>query len=226
MTNDVRPSERDTNSALIKPTLRGWLHAGVSPLVAAGGIVLACLAPSGRAQDSVIIYAISGVLLFTTSAIYHRGTWGPAMDGALRRVDHANVYLLIAGTYTPVAVLGLPAPTDGRLLLVIWVATAVGVIFRCTWPNAPRVLYTTLYVGLGWSLLPVLNQLVHRAGVTVFLLVLIGGLCYSAGGAVYALKRPNPSLEWFGFHEVFHSLTIVGWATQYAAISVLVYRLR
>jgi hemolysin III len=145
---------------------------------------------------------------------------------ALRRADHANVYLLIAGSYTPVAALGLPVPTDGRLLLVIWIAAAVGVVFRCTWPGAPRALYTTLYIGLGWSLLPVINQLLHRAGVTVFVLVLIGGLCYSAGGVVYALKRPNPSPEWFGFHEVFHSLTIAGWATQYAAISILVYRLR
>jgi hemolysin III len=209
-----------------KPKLRGWLHAGVAPLVATGGIVLACLAPGGRARDSVIIYAITGLLLFTTSAIYHRGSWTPAIDGALRRADHANVYLLIAGSYTPVAVLGLPAPTDGRLLLVIWIATAVGVVFRCTWPAAPRALYTALYVGVGWSLLPVVNQLLHQAGVTVFVLTLIGGLCYSAGGVVYALKRPNPSPEWFGFHEVFHSFTIAGWATQYAAISILVYRLR
>jgi hemolysin III len=125
-----------------------------------------------------------------------------------------------------VAVLGLPAPTDGRLLLVIWIAAGVGVVFRCTWPSAPRALYTVLYVGVGWSLLPVVNQLLHRAGAAVFVLVLIGGLCYSAGGVVYALKRPNPSPRWFGFHEVFHSLTIAGWAAQYAAISVLVYRLR
>ena len=227
-TGSVRDSQRDASdpSMPTKPKLRGWLHAGVAPLVTAGGIVLACLAPAGRARDSVVIYAVAGLLLFTTSAIYHRGTWTPPIDDVLRRVDHANVYLLIAGSYTPVAVLGLPTPTDGRLLLVIWIATAVGVVFRCTWPGAPRALYTALYVGLGWSLLPVLNQLIHRAGVTVFILVLIGGLCYSAGGAVYALKRPNPSPEWFGFHEVFHSLTIAGWATQYAAISILVFRLR
>jgi hemolysin III len=211
---------------LTAPKLRGWLHAGVAPLVTTGGIVLACLAPTSRARVSVIIYATTGFLLFTTSAVYHRGTWPPAIDGALRRADHANVYLLIAGSYTPVAVLGLPAPADGRLLLVIWIAACVGVVFRFAWPGAPRALYTALYIGLGWSLLPVVSQLVHRAGVTVFVLILIGGLCYSAGGVVYALKRPNPSPEWFGFHEVFHSLTIAGWATQYAAISILVYRLR
>jgi hemolysin III len=226
MTNHVRDVPRRAGSTPARPILRGWLHAGVAPLVGAGGIVLSCLAPAGRARDSVIVYAVAGVLLFATSAVYHRGTWTPAVDGALRRIDHANVYLLIAGTYTPVAVLGLPAPTDGRLLLVIWIATALGVVFRFTWPGAPRALYTALYIGLGWSLLPVVNQLIQQGGVTVFVLVLIGGVCYSAGGAVYALKRPNPSPEWFGFHEVFHSLTIVGWATQYAAISILVYRLR
>jgi len=227
-TGNVRNNHGDVSDLPVpaRPRLRGWLHAGVAPLVTTGGIVLACLAPAGRARDSVIIYAIAGLLLFTTSAIYHRGTWTPVIDDALRRADHANVYLLIAGSYTPVAALGLPAPTDGRLLLVIWIAAAVGVVFRCTWPGAPRALYTALYIGLGWSLLPVINQLIHRAGVTVFVLVLIGGLCYSAGGIVYALKRPNPSPEWFGFHEVFHSLTIAGWATQYAAISILVYRLR
>ena len=227
-TSNVTDNQRDASDPPIspKPKLRGWLHAGVAPLVVAGGIVLACLAPGGRARDSVIIYAIAGLLLFTTSAVYHRGSWTPLIDDVLRRADHANVYLLIAGSYTPVAVLGLRAPTDGRLLLVIWIATFVGVVFRCTWPGAPRALYTALYVGLGWSLLPVLNQLLDRAGVTVFVLVLIGGLFYSAGGAVYALKRPNPSPGWFGFHEVFHSLTIAGWGTQYAAISILVYRLR
>jgi hemolysin III len=213
-------------SVPVRPKLRGWLHAVVAPLVTSGGIVLAWLAPAGRARDSVIVYAITGTLLFTTSAVYHRGTWRPTTSGILRRADHANVYLLIAGTYTPVATLGLPAPTDGRLLMIVWTATAVGVLFRFKWPGAPRALYTALYIGLGWSLLPVVNQLIHQAGGTVFVLVLIGGLCYSAGGAVYALKRPDPSPKWFGFHEVFHSLTVAGWASQYAAISILVYRLK
>ena len=213
-------------TASVKPRLRGWLHAGVSPLVTAGGALLVCLAPTGRARDSVIVYAVAGLLLFTTSAVYHRGTWSPPVLDALRRVDHSNVYLLIAGSYTPVAALGLPDPTRGRLLLGIWIATAVGVVFRCTWPGAPRALYTLLYVGLGWSLLPVALQLLHYAGLSVFVLTLVGGLCYSAGGLVYARKRPDPWPEWFGFHEVFHALTIAGWATQYAAISLLVYRLR
>src|ERR1039458_10323394 len=110
-TGNVRDNHRDASDPPIPaiPKLRGWLHTGVAPLVTTGGIVLACLAPAGRARDSVIIYTIAGLLLFTTSAVYHRGTWRPVIDDALRRADHANVYLLIAVSYTPVAVLA-PSP--------------------------------------------------------------------------------------------------------------------
>ena len=208
----------------VRPRLRGWLHVGMAPIVLAAGIVLIAVSDSGSARAAVAIYTVCGMALFTTSGVYHRRRWGARAHAWLRRADHANVYLLIAGTYTPVVVLGLDGAARTSMLWIIWIGAALGVGFRFLWPGAPRALYVVLYVVLGWSIAPELGQLLHSAGAGVFVLTLAGGVLYTVGALVYATKRPDPAPRWFGFHEVFHSCTIAAWVCQYVAISVLVYR--
>lgn len=206
----------------IKPRLRGWLHGGMAPLALIAGLVLLWLAPAGEARTAAAVYTATSFLLFATSATYHLGHWSPRVTSLLKRADHSNVYLMIAGSYTPIAVLGLPDPARTRLLAVIWTGAILGVVFRCSWPTAPRALYTVLYIALGWSVVPVMGTLLHQAGWLVVTLVAAGGVLYTLGAVVYATKRPNPSPRWFGFHEVFHAFTIAAWVAQYAAVGVLV----
>ena len=208
----------------VKPRLRGWLHAGTAPLALAAGIVLVALAPTATAAAAAAAFSLSAVVMFTTSAIYHRGHWSPAADRRLRRLDHANIFLLIAGTYTPFAVLALHDETRIAVLAAVWGTAVVGAISRVVWVNAPRWSYVPLYIGLGWAAGFVVPQLLHGAGAAAFTLIAVGGACYTIGGLIYGLKRPNPSPRWFGFHEIFHTLTIVGFVCQYVAASLVVYR--
>jgi hemolysin III len=210
--------------AYAKPRLRGWLHLVTSPLALASGLVLIVLAPSGPATVASAAYVATAVALFTTSAAYHRGRWSPRAEQWLKRLDHSTIFLLIAGTYTPFAVLALRGDVRVAVLAAVWSLAAVGVLFRMLWVDAPRRLYVPLYVGLGWTAALVVPQLLHGAGVTAFVLMAVGGFCYTAGAVVYALRRPNPNPRWFGFHEVFHALTVVGFVCQYVAASFVVYR--
>ncbi|MET9660639.1 hemolysin III family protein [Streptomyces sp. NPDC006510] len=218
------PSTRKKPGTEAKPHWRGRLHAGVVPVVLAAGAVLTVLAPHGWTTAAVTLYTACGLMLFTVSAVYHRGTWSAPVLEVLRRVDHSNVYLLIAGTYTPIVGLGLTGTARTVLLWGIWTGACAGIVFRCVWPGAPRALHTTLYIALGWSLAPAFGQLLHQAGPAVLALTVTGGILYTAGGVVYALKRPDPSPARFGFHEVFHACTIAAWTCQYVAISLLTLR--
>jgi hemolysin III len=209
--------------AYAKPRLRGWLHLVTSPLALASGLVLIVLAPTAPATIASAAYAATAVVLFTTSAIYHRGQWSPRVEHWLKRLDHANIFLLIAGTYTPFAVLALRGDTRIAVLAGVWSLAVIGAVFRVVWVDAPRWVYTPMYIALGWAAALVVPQLLHGAGVTAFILVAVGGFCYTAGGVVYALRRPNPSPQWFGFHEVFHALTVAGFVCQYVAASFVVY---
>ncbi len=206
-----------------KPKLRGWLHAATSPLALAAGVVLIVLAPTGPATLAAVAYAVTSALLFATSAVYHRGRWSPGVEAVLKRVDHANIFLLIAGSYTPFAVLALHGTTRVAVLAAVWTGAAAGAAFRVLWVDAPRWLYVPFYIGLGWAAAFVVPQLVHGAGVAAFTLVAVGGALYTAGGVVYALRRPDPSPRWFGFHEVFHALTVAAYVCQYVAASLVVY---
>jgi hemolysin III len=206
-----------------KPALRGWLHLGAAPLALAAAVVLICLSRGGAEVASSSIYAASAVLLFTVSAVYHRGRWSPKVLGALKRFDHANIFLIIAGTYTPFAVLLLEGGTRAALLSIVWTGAALGVGFRVCWIGAPRWLYVPAYLALGWVAVMYLPQFTTAGGITVLVLLAAGGLLYTAGGVVYGTKRPNPSPRWFGFHEVFHSLTVVAFVLQYIAVSIVTY---
>jgi hemolysin III len=207
-----------------KPRLRGWLHAVTSPLALASGIVLIALAPTGPGRAAAVAYCVTSVVLFTTSAIYHRGRWSPTAERRLKRIDHANIFLLIAGSYTPFGVLALKGDARVAVLSAVWGTALLGVAFRVFWVNAPRGLYVPLYIGLGWAAAFFVPQLIHGAGVAAFVLIAAGGLLYTFGGLVYGLKRPNPSPRWFGFHEIFHACTVAAFACQYVAASMVVYR--
>lgn len=213
--------ERAADLLDIKPRLRGWLHAGAAPFALAAGIVLVALAPTTATRVASAVYALTGVLLFGVSAVYHRGNWSPKVKTVLKRLDHTNIVLVIAGSYTPLAVAML-APDQAKLLLwFIWGGALAGVLFRLLWLHAPRWLYTPVYIALGCAALVYIPDF-FRVNPAVAVLICVGGALYIAGAVIYALKKPNPSLDWFGFHEIFHAFTLAGFACHYAAILMAV----
>jgi hemolysin III len=219
--------------AEVKPKLRGWIHAATVPLALAAFIVLIVLSPTTATKIGSTVFALSAILMFTVSAVYHRGTWSPGTWAFLRRWDHANIFVLIAGSYTPFALLFLHGKPRVVLLSMIWTAALAGGIFRIFWIDAPRWLYTPMYIALGWAAVFFIPQFIdgaHRfsAGIAIAVLTLVaaGGLLYTLGGVVYGLKRPNPWPSWFGFHEVFHTFVIAAFTCHYVAVSLATYELR
>lgn len=210
----------DAVSAL-KPKLRGWSHAGIAPLALAYGVVMTALAPAGTPRLTVAIFALATVLLFAVSAVYHRGTWTSRTAAVLRRLDHANIFLVIAGTYTPLTALLLPKQTATILLSIVWIGAAAGILMRIFWLHAPRWLYVPIYIALGWVAMAFIPAFWASGGPAVAILVVAGGLGYTVGAAIYGFKRPNPSPHWFGFHEIFHIGTIIGYTCHAAAIALV-----
>lgn len=210
----------------IKPHLRGWLHLVTLPLSVVAGIVLVALSPDATTRWATGVFAVASSSLFASSALFHRGHWGPRWHSVLRRLDHSNIFLLIAGTYTPFAIVLLDGANQTVLLALAWGGALLGIAFRVFWIGAPRWLYLPIYVALGWVAIFWLNDFAAAAGPTVLTLIIVGGVLYSLGGVVYGLKRPNPIPRWFGFHEVFHTLTIVAFAVHYIGVSMIVYSRR
>jgi hemolysin III len=207
----------------IKPKLRGWLHAGTFPLSVLLGAILVILAPDERTRVSSAIFAVTASTLFGVSALYHRGSWSPRTLGVLKRMDHANIFLIIAGTYTPFSVL-LLAPGPARTLLwIVWTGALLGVAFRVLWVGAPRWLYVPVYIALGWVAVAYIPAFWAGGGAAVFVLVVVGGALYTIGAVIYGLRRPNPSPRWFGFHEVFHAFTVLAFLSHYIGISLAVH---
>jgi hemolysin III len=210
----------------IKPRLRGWLHAVTSPLTVAAGIVLIVLSPTAMTRIGSTIFTVTAALLFTVSAVYHRGTWSPRTWTVLRRIDHANIFLLIAGSYTPFTLLMLEGTDRVVLLSIAWGGAIAGVLFRVLWSGAPRWLYVPIYVALGWAAVFYIGDFAAAGSLAVVVLIATGGVLYTLGGVVYGLQRPDPWPSWFGFHEVFHALTILAFITHYVGISIATYSLR
>lgn len=210
-------------ASTVKPRLRGWIHAGVAPFVLVASVILVVLSPTPAARWSTAVFGVTAVMLFGTSAFYHRGRWSDRTAAVLRRLDHTNIFLIIAGTYTPLAVLLLPASTARTLLVVVWSGALVGLLARIFWLGAPRWVYVPVYVALGWVAVWFMPQFWESGGPTVVWLIAGGGLAYTVGAVVYGTKWPNPSPRWFGFHEIFHVLTVVGYGCHYAAVSIAAY---
>src|SRR6478735_12102141 len=221
--SETSPGPVESAVAALKPHLRGWIHAGTFPVALAAGIVLVCLAPTGTARLGAAVFGLTAAMLFGTSAVYRRGTWSPRVQGVLKRLDHSNIFLIIAGTYTPFALLLLPPDQSRTLLLTVWLGAVGGVLFRVFWVGAPRWLYTPIYVALGWVAVFYFGPLLQHGGVAVVTLIAAGGLLYTLGAVAYGTRRPNPSPQWFGFHEIFHTLTVAAFTVHYIAASMTVY---
>jgi hemolysin III len=220
----VRERVREVK-AEVKPKLRGWLHASTVPLALAAGIVLIVLSPTLATRVGSAVFASSALLLFTVSAIYHRGTWTPRTSAMLRRFDHSNIFLLIAGSYTPFTLILLEGSARVWLLTIVWTGAILGVLFRIFWIDAPRWIYTPIYMALGWVAIFYAGDF-SSGGTAVITLIAVGGGLYTLGGLVHGLKKPDPFPTWFGFHEVFHSLTIAAFICHYVAASIATYQLR
>ncbi|PFG31758.1 PAQR family membrane homeostasis protein TrhA [Paramicrobacterium agarici] len=203
-----------------KPLWRGWIHAGTFPVALAAGIVLIVLAQGAAAKWAAAVFMTTSLLLFGISALYHRIPWRPKTRMLFRRLDHANIFLLIAGTYTPIAAVALP-PSKGMLLLVIvWTGALLGIGFRVFWTGAPRWLYVPLYVALGWAAVAYIVDIAN-ANLATMVLVIVGGLLYTAGAVVYGIKRPNPWPGRFGFHEIFHVCTVLAFLCHWTGILLI-----
>ncbi|WP_435771775.1 PAQR family membrane homeostasis protein TrhA [Nocardioides sp. SYSU DS0651] len=219
--------------AEVKPKLRGWLHLASAPLVLAAGIVLIALSPTATTKIGSSIYIGSALLLFGISALYHRGTWSPPVWRVLNRFDHSNIFLFIAGSYTPFALILLDGASRTIMLSVAWTGALLGIGFKLFWPGAPRWMSAPVYIALGWAAIFFIPAFFDGAlalglgiGVAVFVLIAVGGLLYTMGGLVYGFQWPDPSPRWFGFHEVFHGFTVAAFAAHYVGVSLATYSLR
>lgn len=208
--------EAESRPAELKPSWRGWLHAATFPLTIAAGIVLIVLAEGAVAKWSSAVFMLSSMLLFGMSALYHRFNWSPRTKLVLKRIDHANIFLLIAGTYTPLALLALPPDKGIFLLVLVWSGALLGIGFRVFWIGAPRWLYVLIYLLLGWAAMMYIVDL-YLANAAMMVLVIVGGLLYSLGAVVYAMKKPNPWPQSFGFHEIFHLCTVLAFMAHWTA---------
>jgi hemolysin III len=211
----LEAAELDATSE-IRPSWRGWIHAATFPIAIAGGIVLIVLAQGTAAKWACAVFMATSLLLFGNSALYHRFDWSPRTRAILKRIDHANILLLIAGTYTPIAVLALPTDKAILLLSLVWGGAILGILFRVFWIDAPRWLYVALYLVLGWAAVMYMFDL-FQANAAMMILVIVGGVLYTVGAVVYALKRPNPWPGHFGFHEIFHVCTVLAFLCHWTA---------
>ncbi len=215
-----------TSSATLrldKPRLRGVSHQWAFFVSVAIGAALVVAAPSGQPRLAAAIYALSVTALFGTSALYHRVTWASlAARRWMRRLDHSMIFCLIAGTYTPFALLVLEGDLATVILIVVWAGALAGVLMKLVWIDAPKALVAVTYVMLGWVAVAAFPTMIERLGVTASTLVAVGGLLYTLGALVYAFQRPDPAPSVFGYHEVFHALVILAAALQYAVIAFYV----
>lgn len=209
-----------------KPAMRGWIHLVAAPLSLAAGIVLICLAQGAPLKWACAVFMVCSLVLFTNSAAYHLGDWSARTTDVLRRIDHLNIFLLIAGTYTPVS-FALGPFWRNTIIGGMWACTAVAMIIHVIWINAPRWLYTVIYIVFGVSGVAFMRLfwISPYAGPPVVILLAAGGVCYIAGAVVYMLRKPDPWPRVFGFHEIFHCGTIAGYACQIVAIYMVIVNL-
>ena len=207
-----------------KPRLRGVLHQAAFAIALVVGALLVVFADGRRASLAAAIFAGSVAAMLGMSALYHRITWSPRVRPWMRRLDHAGIYLLIAGSYTPVGLLTLSGRLRTVVLAVVWSGAALAIVLKFAWVDAPKWLSAVIGIVLGWIGVAAMPQVWRHAGPAAVALLSAGGLAYTAGAVVYACKRPDPAPHTFGYHEVFHALTLVAVACQYVAIAFFVIR--
>ena len=195
----------------------------MSPLSLVAGLTLITLANELRGRITLGIFTLTAVTLFTCSALYHRVAWTDKNKAIWRRIDHSNISILIAGTYTPFAVYLLQPSQTKTLLIVAWGGAILISLLRIFWLSAPRWLYVAGYISLGWAAVFYMPQFLNSGGIAIFILIVTGGLLYSAGGVIYALKKPNFSINWFGFHELFHAMTAAAFICHFIAAVLTVF---
>lgn len=209
-------------SVLTRPRLRGWLHAVAFATIGVIGLfMLAGTDASPGHRLTIVVYLLGMLIMFGVSALYHRGRWTEREIAFWRRLDHATIFLAIAGTYTPISVAALDGWHRPVTLITVWTGAIVGIVLQLLPTKIPRALFTIVYVVVGWSLLPSIVQLFSGLGATGFSLVLAGGVAYTLGAVVYAAKRPDPWPRTFGYHEVFHLCTIIGGGLHLATIGLI-----
>jgi hemolysin III len=204
---------------LPKPRLRGVFHLHAFFVSLILGSLLIAAAPAGKAQVAAAIFAVAVTVMFGASALHHRVTWRERGYRWSRRIDHAGVYLAIAGTYTPFGLLVLTGTWRIVVLAVVWGGAAAAIVLKFAWVDAPKWLAAVIAISLGWVAATVFPQLVDGIGWDGTTLILVGGLCYTVGGLVYALRRPNPLPAVFGYHEIFHALVVAAVALQYSVVA-------
>lgn len=208
----------------VKPLLRGVLHEAAFFVAVVVGALLIIYADGTRASTAAAVFAVSVVFMLGASALYHRVNWSVRARPWMRRLDHTGIYLLIAGTYTPVCLLTLRGTTREVVLAVVWIGAFAAIFMKFVWVSAPKWLSAVTGVALGWAGVAAMPQVARYAGTTAVVLLGIGGLAYTLGAVVYARRRPDPVPAIFGYHEVFHALTIVAVTCQYVAIAFFIVK--
>ncbi len=208
---------------VIKPKLRGWLHLATAPLAFFSFVVMLVIADDPLARAGAAVFMVSSLALFVVSAVYHTGRWHESVQLALKRIDHSNIFIMIAGSYTPFSLLLLSGSHAAIMLSLVWGGALLGVVFKVFWLSAPRWIYVPLYLVLGWAAVLYWPEFVDAAPTAVLVLMIVGGGLYTLGALVYGFKWPDPFPRWFGFHEVFHTLTIAAFIVHYVGVSLLVY---
>lgn len=223
VTLPAAPSRDTRDQRGERPLLRGWIHVGAAVASVPTGIVLVACAPSARSAAGCAVYALSVTLLFAVSALYHRHTWSDLGRAIVARVDHAMIFVTIAATYTPLALTVMRSRAAEVVLAVVWSGGIIGATLRGFAHRTPRWAFVPLYIALGWAAIPVIPDLLHHGGVAPLVLLIVGGGLYSLGAIVYALGWPDPWPATFGYHEVFHVLTVVAFICHYIAVFLAVW---
>nr|WP_130293832.1 hemolysin III family protein [Pseudonocardia sediminis] len=207
--------------------MRGWLHLWslVASVFACATLVSVAGALVGTsAALATAVYSLTTFGLFGVSALYHRRTWVQVRHRTvMKRLDHSMIFLFIAGTYTPVSVLALAPETATWVLIVVWAGALGGVALKLAWPHGPAWVGVPIYIALGWVAVFVLPDLMRNGGVAALVLLLAGGVLYTVGGVMYALKRPNPWPATFGYHEFFHAATVLAWLCHHVAVWLVLF---
>jgi hemolysin III len=213
---------RGLSTPPIKPVLRGISHEVAFFAALMAGAFLVMHAASPEARGAALVYGVCMATMFGVSALYHRRNWGEQARLQMRRLDHSAIFLMIAGSYTPIATLALPEASGSPLLWVMWALTVAAILQKMLWPRAPKPLSVALYLLIGWVGLPFLPQIGAAMGPQAIALIVAGGVLYSVGALIYALRRPDPFPRVFGYHEVFHALVVAASALHFAAIAPLI----